>query len=304
MNVLEKKHIYPIIIPIKMFVDRFNQHNAFYDMNPSMHIDKTGNVKILVRSVNYRKFYNKQFTMYENYSNSLYTLLTGKIESDKLLNLDELHIENITYNYFMPTYPTYWKGLEDIRFVNSKSLLVTIPECNENGNPSIFRASLDENYIHSFTECKPNIIEKNWMPYEDINGNEMVVYSLNPFKIKEIEKDIFTEISFSENLLTKLKNYHGSTNGIKYDEYEEVILFLIHRNDIKTCHRWLLFNSRTNEILLSEEFCFFRHSYIEFPVSLAFLNERIFISLGVNDDKAFIVETTKAVINDVFFKEH
>jgi hypothetical protein len=215
-----------------------------------------------------------------------------------------MHIENITYNYFMPTYPTYWKGLEDIRFVNSKSLLVTIPECNENGNPSIFRAILDENYIHSFTECKPNIIEKNWMPYIDVNGNEMVVYSLNPFKIKEIEKEIFTELSLPKHILCELENYHGSTNGIKYDDTQQLVLFLIHRNDIKTSHRWMLLNCKTNEITLSKEFCFFRHSYIEFPVSLAFLNERIFISMGVNDDKAFIVETTKEIITHALFKEH
>ena len=62
----------------------------------------------------------------------------------------------------------------------------------------------------------------------------------------------------------------------------------------------MLFNSKTNEIKLSNEFHFFKYSYIEFPVSLSIFNERIFISLGVNDDKAFIIETNKESIEKCF----
>jgi hypothetical protein len=298
-RLLLKKHIYPIIVPIKMYVDKHNEYNSFFDMNPSMHIDSNGNMKLLVRSVNYRKFYNKVFTMYENYSNSLYVLLTGKINNNDLLNLDDFDIQNISYNYLLPTYPTYWKGIEDIRFINSGSILAIIPECNENGNPSIFRANLDNNIIHSFISCKPNIIEKNWMPYIDEKGNEMVIYSLNPFKIKQIETEDFTEIIFPGEIMNQLENYHGSTNGIQYNS-TETILFLIHKNDEKTYHRWLLFNYKTNEITLSKEFHFFKHSYIEFPVSLSIYNGRVFISLGINDDKAFIVETTEESIKQCF----
>jgi hypothetical protein len=298
-RLLLKKHIYPIIVPIKMYVDKHNEYNSFFDMNPSMHIDSNGNMKLLVRSVNYRKFYNKVFTMYENYSNSLYVLLSGKINNNDLLNLDDFEIQNISYDYGIPTYPTYWKGIEDIRFINSGSLLAIIPECNKNGNPSIFRANIDNNIIHTFISCKPNVIEKNWMPYTDEKGSEMVIYSLNPFKMKQIETDDYTEITFTEEIMKQLENYHGSTNGISYKS-TETILFLIHKNADKTYHRWLLFNYRTNEITLSKEFHFFKHSYIEFPVSLAMFNERVFISLGINDDKAFIIETTQESIEQCF----
>jgi hypothetical protein len=321
---LYKAHVYPIVIPLKMFIDKHSEYNAFYNMNPSIQIDCNGNVKILVRSVNYRKFYNKIFTMYENYSKSIYTLLSGKINDTELLNLDNFEVEDVFYDYLIPTYPTYWKGLEDIRFINTNSILAIIPECNESGNPSIFRGTLENNTIHSFTICKPNIIEKNWMPYIDEKGNEMVIYSLNPFKLKKIEDEIFTEIIFSQEITSQLENYHGSTNGVCFTplkneivshlnsstklpatisndvQENENILFLIHKNSDKTYHRWLLFNCKTNEIILSKEFHFFRHSYIEFPVSLAIFNERIFISLGVNDDRAFIVETTKESIEPMF----
>jgi hypothetical protein len=127
----------------------------------------------------------------------------------------------------------------------------------------------------------------------------MVIYSLNPFKMKQIETDDYTEITFTEEIMKQLENYHGSTNGISYKS-TETILFLIHKNADKTYHRWLLFNYKTNEITLSKEFHFFKHSYIEFPVSLAMFNERVFISLGINDDKAFIIETTQESIEQCF----
>ena len=302
--ILCKTHVYPIVIPIKMYIDKHNEYNSLHDMNPSMQMDSDGNVKILVRSVNYRKFYSKQFTMYENHSKSYYVLLFGKIHNSEPLNLDNFEAQNISYDYAIPTYPTYWMGMEDIRFIDSKSLLAIIPECNEGGNPSIFRAAIEGNIIHSFITCKPNIIEKNWMPYKDHENNEMVIYSLNPFKIKTIEEEIFNEIIFPDEIMSQLAGYHGSTNGIQYIHLKnsnENILFLIHKNDEnKIHHRWMLFNSKTNEIKLSNEFHFFKYSYIEFPVSLSIFNERIFISLGVNDDKAFIIETNKESIEKCF----
>jgi hypothetical protein len=300
MLYLHKKNIYPIITPEKYFIDRFNNPNSYFEMNPSINIDKNGNVKILVRLVNYKKFSNRTFTVYENYSSSKYVLLKGKINETQLLNIDDFECEDITYNYLLPTYPTYWKGLEDIRFMDSNTLLITIPECNPSGNPSIFKATLENNIIHSFITCKPQIIEKNWMPFTDENYNNYVIYSLNPFKIKNIEDETFKELSFSEEITKQLENFHGSTNGITY---KSEILFLIHINGDKTQHKWLLFNYKTNEIQISNEFVFFKYSYIEFTTSLTYFNERIFISLGVNDDKSFIIEINEQSINDCFISQ-
>jgi hypothetical protein len=44
------------------------------------------------------------------------------------------------------------------------------------------------------------------------------------------------------------------------------------------------------QISVSKEFVFFKYSYIEFPTNLCLFDNRIFISLGVNDIKAFIIE--------------
>ena len=288
-SIFIKKNIYPLILPQVFYIDRIQNPNAYIEMNPSMNIDIDGNVKILVRCVNYRKFYNKQFTIYDNYSNSIYYILDGKIEDDKTLDIDSFDINKIEYNYNLPVFNTYWKGLEDIRFIDSKTILAIIPECNQQGIPSIFQANIEKNSIHSFTECYPNIVEKNWMPYINTDGKPYVIYSLSPFKIKQVETEEFKEIDISTEDVENLKGYNGSTNGVPYKK--NLYLFLIHINKERVYHRWLLFDIVTNDIHLSGPFTFFKNSYIEFPISLCEFQKRVFISLGVNDDKAFIIET-------------
>jgi len=288
--VLSKTYIYPLLLPQRFFIDNFNKANAYIDMNPSMHIDSDGNVKILVRSINYRKYFNKQFTIYENQSASTYRLLSGKIANDSLLDIESFTVEDVISNYNIPTYPTYWKGMEDIRFINSNEILVTVPECNPNGNPSIFHANIENNIIDKFKPCLPNKTEKNWMPF----SKDYVIYSLSPFLMKEIDNDNFAEVKLTEDLRSILTDYHGSTNGIHFQDNKYI--FLIHINKERTYHRWLLFDIKNKEIELSKEFVFFRNSYIEFPVSLCNYKNRVFISIGVNDEKAFIIETRMETI--------
>jgi hypothetical protein len=145
------------------------------------------------------------------------------------------------------------------------------------------------------------------MPYFDNNNNNYnnynnykVIYSLNPFVIKSIENDDFEEIQLNESLNQTLKGYHGSTNGIILNDNER--LFLIHINRNTTSHRWLIFNIKTKSVFVSEEFTFFKHSYLEFNCSLSKYNDRIFISIGVNDDKAYIIETSNEDIINTFQK--
>ena len=63
-----------------IFLDIFKRPNAYVELNPSMYISEEGECKILIRAVNYRKFINKYFTLYGYPSNSIYFLLTGKVD--------------------------------------------------------------------------------------------------------------------------------------------------------------------------------------------------------------------------------
>lgn len=265
-------------------------------MNPSLHISETGEIIILVRCVNYRKFFDKQFTMYEHCSYSHYYILRGHVQHGEQLDIENYSIDRLGHEYFRQTYPSYWKGLEDVRFIDANNIIAIVPECNPGGNPSLFCATLEGSLLHSFVECKPSIVEKNWMPF----GTNKVIYSLDPFIVKDILEDNQTAIEVTGENMLQLKGFHGSTNGVKYDD--NYTLFLIHINREKVYHKWLLFNPNTHEIKLSCEFLFFNRAYIEFTCSLGMYNDRVFISAGVNDDKAYIIETDKQTIDNYIWK--
>jgi hypothetical protein len=287
LNVIRKQNIYPIIIPILHFVDRYNHHNSFFEMNPSLHIDTEGNVVILIRNIDYRIFGENKFTTYNHPTNSIYMIMRGNIVKNEKMDIENFSFEKIDYNYDLPTYPTFWKGMEDIRFVSKTEILVTVPECNIGGNPCILKAIITDNKIHSFKECLPNKIEKNWMPFLNSDGINKVIYSLEPFLIKSIEDEDFEKWELEEDISLQLKNYHGSTNGIYYNNY---YWFLIHIKKDRIYHKWIKIDIIKKQIHVSKEFVFFTHSYVEFPTNLCLFDNRIFISLGVNDIKAFIIE--------------
>ena len=292
---LKLKNIHPIILDEIVYIDKYNLISSYVAMNPSIHIDMDGNTKILVRYVNYNKYKYNQYILHEDKSISKYKILTGQIKENELLDLNNFEVNIVEYDYNIPTYNTYWLGLEDIRMINYNNLIVTIPECNSNGNPSLFYAQLTDNKIHSFQDCYPNIQEKNWMPYLDNSNNCYVIYSVYPFKVKKLIEEEYLNINLHNE---ELKDYHGSTNGV---EYKNNRLFLIHINkEHKVFHRWLLFDIVKNIIHISKEFTFFKHTYIEFPVNLSIFNERIFISIGINDSQAYILETSQDYIDELF----
>ena len=304
MLIFPKKNVSPIIIPELCYKDRFNNTNSYSEMNPSMFIDEDGDFIILIRCINYKKYKNKEYTIYEDKSNSIYYIAKGKIKNN-LLDIENCDYKILEYNYNLPTFFSYWTGLEDIRFINKNTILVNVPELNN--FPSIYQAELNNNKIINFIACKPNNkIEKNWMPFIDDNNINKVIYSIDPFIIKSIQEDDFEEINISNEIKEKLKDYHGSTNGIEFkNNYNSMRnshdrIFLIHKNEKETLHRWLIFNIETRKVIISEEFKFYKNSYIEFNCSLNRYNERFFITIGVNDNKAYIIETCYDDIINMF----
>jgi hypothetical protein len=290
--------VHPIILPQLRFTDIFGQPNAYLEMNPSIRIDSSGGVCIMVRCVNYRKFQDRQFTQYESTSNSYYLCMTGKIND--LLDLASFNVHTIYALYTLPVYPTFWTGLEDIRFVDDTTILATIPEFNPDGNPCIFRAELsaDRTIVSNIQPCYPNSKpEKNWMPYVTTTGERRVIYSLSPFVVKSVATDDRRTIDICPTIQEKLKGYHGSTNGIPHASGG--FLFLIHENRERTYHRWLLYDPVTDGVRISPEFVFFRYAHIEFPCSLAAWGDTYYVGLGVNDDKAFIVEIPKHAVESM-----
>lgn len=281
--------ITPIICPQKHFIDSTGRLNAYLDMNPSFYIDSSGSFILLIRRVNYRKFSDFQFSLYEYVSNSSYYTFQGTIKNDKPFTLELTTHNEIQVEHTFSRYPTYWTGLEDIRFLSKHECLASVPEYNKTGQPCIVRFHFDGSSMRALEICQPSSVEKNWMPFE-WNGKAYVLYSLVPFVIKSVSIDDCKQIPISFEIEQKLKGYHGSTNAIPF---EKGYLCLVHKlEENRIHHRWVYWSVEKGPLAISNPFVLFQHSYIEFPCSLVCYNERIFISLGVNDDKAFILEVS------------
>jgi len=293
MNIINKNSIFPIIIRTQYYQDRFKNQNSFIEMNPSLYISEDGSYTILIRTVNYLKYSNNEFTVYGNISTSIYSILRGKIENDTF-NLDNYDIQTLDVKYNIPTSASLWNGVEDIRFIDNNMIIGCIPECN-NGSPCIFGGIIKDNTLTSFKKCSPNILEKNWMPY--IHEKPKVIYSISPFIIKSIIEDDREEIIIGEEKKNELSGWHGSSNGI---DFRGSKLFLIHKNEGRVYNRWLLFNPVTKEVSYSKKFVFFKDSYIEFTCSLAKYNDKFYISVGVNDNGAYIVQVLYSEIMKLF----
>ena len=285
-------------------MDIFGKQNAYIAMNPSMWIQPDGTFVILVRCINYRKFHNKQYTVYQNQSNSKYMCLQGTLSQYKSLDLESCSITELNIVYNNATYPTYWTGSEDIRFIDSESVLVNIPECNPCGHPAIFHATFDAScsILKNIQTCFPNASpEKNWMPFQTGTQTSRVIYSLVPFIIKDIQTDVKENIHLSDTVRSALEENHGSTNGIHTETGEQ--LFLIHLNKERTIHRWLRFHPTSHKISISLPFTFFKNSYIEFACTLSEWNHSYWIGLGVNDDQSMIIEVSKYAVQSQYWIE-
>ena len=270
----------PIILPKDRFSDKYGEPCSFVDMNPSMYINSSGGVTLLVRRVNYRRYSDGRFSRSRFPSESKYVVAKGHID-----DLNRLEVTPMEINYGIDTYDALWKGPEDIRFVNEYCIIATIPECSPSRNPNIFCGVVANFRLAHVEPCSPNLTEKNWMPYDDDFSGPKVIYSLSPFCIKSVKHDDREILPIDLDALT---GYHGSTNGIRYQT--EYRLFLVHVNRERTYHRWLLFHPGNKTAKVSDEFVFFQHSYIEFPVSLCEHGGSLYVSIGVNDEAAFVLE--------------
>jgi hypothetical protein len=286
---------YPLICPQITFKDRFGNQNAFIEMNPAIWYDEATELwTVLVRGVNYRKFIKSSFTMYHNPSHSVYWIAQGK-------DLNNLEFRELKYEYgSLPRYGTYWNGVEDIRFLDRNTIIACVPQLNPGGSPALFKAvinrqdSSDHALLHSFQPLEPHVRpEKNWLPFP---GGHVVLYSCSPLAIKALETDTIQEIPCSPNVQEELKGYHGSTNGVKLGSEW---LFLVHKNNHdnggRTVHRWLWISEDFLNIRVSDPFTFFNHSYIEFPCGLVYKDNTLYVSLGVNDDKAYILHIASPI---------
>ena len=118
---IQTHNIIPIVVPQKYYVDQHGLHNAYFENNLSLYIhgDK---VILLIRQINYRKFKNQHYIVGEQYSTTHYCMLVGTMNGEKFGILTHYDII-YDWNGFHET-NAFNKGMDDIRFINHKDLLI------------------------------------------------------------------------------------------------------------------------------------------------------------------------------------
>lgn len=280
-SVIDVRAWWPLILPQVLFRDKRGEPDAFIETNPALHIEPDGSFILLVRLINYRKFFDRSYKVGSATSLSLYHICHGRMSADGVPLIEKRSMLKVANRF--PKYATVWFGYEDIRFLNSKQIIITYPELNPNGNARLVLADLSGCQATITTLLEPSRIEKNWMPFR-AGATDFVIYSVTPLAIKRLCVNDVTVVSSAADTL--LAGYHGSSNGVPLDD--GAFLFLIHVFRDRTTHRWLRFDPARRRYGISDEFVFLADSYIEFTCSLCVWNGACYVGLGVNDDKAFI----------------
>lgn len=95
------------IVPPILFTDKYKNTHGFVEMNPSLFIDASGAVTLLVRCVGYKKFPKKHFTLHQANSNSVYYVLKGYISGTEKVDLEHFEYQRLETLYDnTPRYPT------------------------------------------------------------------------------------------------------------------------------------------------------------------------------------------------------
>jgi len=272
--IIEKSNCVPLICPSIKIKD-YNIGQT----NPAIFIEENGDIIVLIRLINYVKFKDYSFKIIEYPSTSNYYIGRSNIN-----NIDNIDYTILKYDYNLPVYNTYWRGIEDIRFIDEKNIILCVPELSSDGNPSLFTAEIKDDKLINFIPLPKYNIEKNWMPFSD-----KYIYSISPLKILSKNSHL---IKICDNL--ELNGYHGSSNGIIWEDGH---LFLIHKTiNNEVFHIFFFLSDDFNQIKYSDPFKFYKYSYIEFVCSLQQYNNKLYVSLGVNDSNSYIITLDKNVV--------
>lgn len=283
-------------IPIIINKITTKRKSTFYQqMNVSFpeHVSSDNKeLDILVRCVDYEKYPDYTFKLYNDQSNSCYIYNIIPIEDPNNIKT----IGKIIDTSNCRTYQSYWAGFEDIRFITSDKILVTTTNLHPSGYPRVFLADFDRatcsinNII--LLNYESHLDQKNWLPFNKTDGGTNVIYSVYPLIVLFVSWKGECSVLEKINVDPVLSGYHGSTNGVIFPNTDH-FLFLIHKtvtnNTPYVIHRWLLLSKDLTNVRFSAPFKFFQNSYIEFPCSIRWNNnDELWVGLGVNDNSSFI----------------
>ena len=296
--------------------------NTFGGMNPSVFIDKDGDILVNVRVVNYILYHSENKQRFPSQWGPLAYLHPEKdqrlVTENYLVRLDSnLAMMNCTKVEMLNLHQPIWEfvGLEDARLVywDDYYLIGVRRDTTTNGvgRMELSKVELDkENWIVKEVDRKRipapapdnSYCEKNWMPVLD-RPYHFVKWN-SPVEVVEFDGTQTKQVSLRQGVQPS-KDQRGGSQLIKWGNCyisitHEVDLFknYLNQKDGIYRHRLCVYDDQLNLVGLSKEFSFLDFR-IEFCVGIAEYEGDLLVSFAVADNAAFVLRTPRAIIEDL-----
>lgn len=297
-------------------------------MNPSIFIDKDGDILVNLRCVNYTLYHSEHKQRFPSRWGPLSYLHPEKdqrlVTENYLCRLDQnLQIVNSTKVEMLNLHEPIWEfvGLEDARVIQWQDSYYLVGVRRDTTTNGVGRMEYTEIHldkdnwiakeIHRVRIPAPapdnSYCEKNWIPVIDkpfhfikwTIPTELVI--ANPVEPK-------CETVFVRESITPPADQRGSSQVIRWGNMyisftHEVNLFknYLDQKDGIYRHRLVLWDDQLNVVGLSQPFSFL-DGLIEFCVGAAKLNDDLLLSFGFQDNAAFVLLVPKLVVEDLILE--
>jgi hypothetical protein len=297
-------------------------------MNPSIFIDNDGDILVNLRHVNY--------TLYHAENQQLFPSRWGPLsylhpEKDVRLSTEnyvcrlnkDLKMTDYSRVEMLSLHTPIWEfhGLEDARLVqwDGQYFLIGVRrDTTTNGQGRMEYSWVDIDKANwSIKETKrvrvpapdPNdsYCEKNWVPVLDKPYHFIKWTMPTELVYADPDKESCTQVHLKHTPLPPA-DQRGSSQVVKWGSVyisitHEVNLFknYLKQKDAIYRHRLVVWDEQFNFVGLSKAFSFL-DARIEFCVGAAILDGDLLISFGFQDNAAFVLQTPKAVVEDLILE--
>ena len=241
----------------------------------------------------------------------------GKIATvNKIYNLDNnLNIIEESVKVFIPeTNSLRYVGMEDLKPFATPNNTIFIGTCEDPIRNKISMGYGKVNLNEEENTLKYNVVstpfnsecEKNWVFYNDTNGNTNVIYKWYPLTIGQINSNDISrptlEIKQTKNMPPYFQNVRGSSNG---SEIGDELWFLVHVVEYSQpreyYHFFAVFDKYTMDIKRWSHLFKFEGEKIEYALGLIVEEKRIIISYSKWDSEPAIGIYNKEKVESEMF---
>lgn len=275
-----------------------------------LYIDRDDNKsKGVVRAVNYSMNDKFQYTIRDE--KQIVRTENFWIEMDTQFNVSSFYKIDINFDNPLNSpkkRDSHVIGFEDIRICPIGQSIYGIAvswEYGERDHPSVVYFVMNKNNDGKYVidrfkaiRFRDDQCQKNWTLYTE-NDNLYAIYSHYPVVILELDKNFEQDerIFLQKHNSYDLTRVRGSSNPIAISDTDRLICVheVIFKDTRKYCHRFLKYDETWNIIGISQPF-FFNQLFVEFTLSIMYLDDIVYIPLSAKDNTTEIATVKYADI--------